>query len=224
RDEKEMKPKEEKEAKPKGEKEAKPKEEKGEEEERLGFAGASQIVDSPELLKLINASAKEQIDAKAFLKARLTDFLINDNDRHAGQWKWAEFPGKKHEWEPIARDRDHAFVSYEGFVSGVAQRVKPGTIPFTGRPIVAGLVAQNEMDVRILSGLERPVWDSVARDVQRRVTDSVIHVAVMSMPVEYRSVAQHMEAVLKERRAALPAAAEQYYRMLAARVQVHGTD
>ena len=48
-----------------------------------------------------------------FLTARLTDFLINDNDRHQGNWKWARLSsGPKDEWEPIARDRDHAFVSF----------------------------------------------------------------------------------------------------------------
>jgi hypothetical protein len=219
---KKAKDEKEKAAKPKDEKEGKPKEEKG--EERLGFAGASKIIDSPELLKLINTDPKEQIDARAFLKARLTDFLINDNDRHAGQWKWAEFPAEKHEWEPIARDRDHAFVSYGGFISGVAEKVKASTVPFSRHVIVPGLIAQNEIDVRLLSGLEKPVWDSIARDLQRRVTDSVIHAAVMAMPVEYRPVAPHMEALLKERRAALPAAAAEYYGMLAERVQVHGTD
>ena len=56
-----------------------------------GWAGASKIIDSPELLKLLNTEAKEHVDARAFLMARLTDFLINDNDRHAGQWKWARF-------------------------------------------------------------------------------------------------------------------------------------
>ena len=52
----------------------------------------------------------------------------------------------------------------------------------------------------------------------------MIHAAVMTLPVEYRSIAPHMEAVLKQRRAAIPAAADQYYRELAARVQVNGTD
>ena len=190
-----------------------------------GWAGASKIIDSPELLKLLNTEAKEHVDARAFLMARLTDFLINDNDRHAGQWKWARFPsGPKTEWEPIARDRDHAFVSYEGVAGKAGGMVKATVIPFTGKPIVAGLTEPNDLDHRLLSGLEKATWDSIAYDLQRRVTDSVIHDAVMALPVEYRSIAPHMEAVLKQRRAAIPAAADQYYRELAARVQVNGTD
>jgi hypothetical protein len=195
------------------------------EADRTGFAGASKIIDSPDLLKLINTDAKEHADATAFLKARLTDFLIGDNDRHAGQWKWARFPSApKTEWEPIARDRDHAFVSYEGVVGSVGRRVRATVVKFRGKPDVAGLTFPNDIDQRLLAGLEKPVWDSVARDIQQRVTDSVIHAAALEMPPEYQSTAPHLEAILKQRRAALPAAAEQYYHTLAERVQVDGTD
>jgi hypothetical protein len=190
-----------------------------------GWAGASKIIDSPELLKLLNNEAKEHVDARAFLMARLTDFLINDNDRHAGQWKWARFPSEpKTEWEPIARDRDHAFVSYAGVVGKAGRVIKKSVVTFNGKPSVPGLTSPNDIDQRLLSGLDKPVWDSIAHDLQRRVTDSVIHAAVLTLPVEYRSIAPHMEAVLKQRRAAIPAAADQYYRELAARVQVNGTD
>jgi hypothetical protein len=190
-----------------------------------GWAGASKIIDSPELLKLLNTEAREHVDARKFLMARLTDFLINDNDRHAGQWKWARFSSEsKTEWEPIARDRDHAFVSYEGVAGSAGRVVKASVVSFTGKPSVRGLTSPNDIDQRLLSGLAKATWDSIAHDLQRRVTDSVIHAAVMMLPVEYRSIAPHMEAVLKQRRAAIPAAADQYYHELAARVLVNGTD
>ena len=193
--------------------------------DRTGFAGASKIIDSPDLVKLLNTDPKEHVDARAFLMARLTDFLINDNDRHAGQWKWARFPsGQKTEWEPIARDRDHAFVAYEGVVGKAARVVRPNVVGFTGTPDVPGLTFPNDIDQRLLSGLEKPVWDSVARDLQRRVTDSVIHAAALAMPPEFSSTAPRLEAILKKRRAAIPKAADQYYRDLARRVQVNGTD
>ncbi len=190
-----------------------------------GWAGASKIIDSPELLKLLNTEAKEHVDARKFLMARLTDFLINDNDRHAGQWKWARFSSEsKTEWQPIARDRDHAFVSYAGVVGSAGRIVKASVVSFTGTPSVRGLTSPNDIDQRLLSGLAKTTWDSIAHDLQLRVTDSVIHAAVMALPVEYRSIAPHMEAVLKQRRAAIATAADQYYRELAARVQVNGTD
>ncbi len=213
---------------PKEAKEAKEaKEEKGEKEEKaaVGFAGASKVIDSDELLKLLNADPKEHADAKAFLKARLTDFLINDNDRHEGNWKWALFPSEsKTEWEPIARDRDHAFVSYEGVVGKFGRMVRGSVVSFSGTPQVTGLTTPNFIDQRLLVGLEKPVWDSIARDLQRRITDSVIVAAAHAMPPEYQSSAPLLITRLKERRAAIPAAADEYYRRLSARVLVHGTD
>ena len=83
-----------------------------------GFGGATKIIDSPALLQLLNGDAREHVDAPAFLAARLTDFLINDNDRHPGNWKWARLPSEPEtQWEPIARDRDHAFIAFDGWSS-----------------------------------------------------------------------------------------------------------
>ena len=190
-----------------------------------GFAGATKIIDSPELLKLLNEDPSEHADARAFLAARLTDFLINDNDRHSGQWKWARMEsGPKKEWQPIARDRDHAFVSYDGFLLRLAAMGRTSLISFGNAPNVAGLTEPRDFDARLLAGLEKPVWDSIALAVQARVTDAVINEAARAMPIEYQASAAKFEAVLIKRRDALPKAADEYYRLLAARVDVHGTD
>jgi hypothetical protein len=190
-----------------------------------GFGGATKIIDSPELLHLLDSDARQHIDAPAFLTARLTDFLINDNDRHAGNWKWARLPsGSRTQWEPIARDRDHAFISYNGVLMRLALLVSPTFVSFGDEPSVAGLTWPRGFDARLLAGLERPVWDSVARALQTRITDPVIDAAVHALPVEYSASAPVMAEALRRRRAALPDAAGEYYRMLAARVVVHGTD
>jgi len=200
--------------------------EKGDGAERLGFGGATKIIDSPELLKLINTEAKERVDERAFLMARLSDFLVNDNDRGtADQWKWARLAsGPKDEWEPIARDRDHAFVSATGFENSIGRLMRVSQVKFDGKIDIPGLTFPNYMDERLFAGLEKPVWDSVARELTRRVTDSVIVAATLALPPEYRSIAPHTIAVLKQRRDAMPAAADEYYSRLAARVEVHGTD
>ncbi len=190
-----------------------------------GFARATKIIDSPELLKLLNEDPGEHADARAFLAARLTDFLINDNDRHSGQWKWARMKsGPKTEWEPIARDRDHAFVSYDGFLLRLAAMGKTSLISFGNAPDVVGLTQPRDFDARLLAGLEKPVWDSIALAVQSHVTNAVINEAARAMPLEYQASVARLEAVLIKRRDALPKAADQYYRLLAARVEVHGSD
>jgi len=190
-----------------------------------GFGGATKIIDSDELVRLMNRDAKEHIDARAFLAARLTDFLINDNDRHSGQWKWARMEsGPKTQWQPIARDRDHALISYDGVLLKLAAMAEATLVSFGNDPNVAGLTWPRDFDARLLGGLEKAVWDSVALAIQGRVTGAVIDSAAAAMPIEYSASASKLKAVLTKRRDALPKAANEYYRMLAARVEVHGTD
>ncbi|HMA45026.1 MAG TPA: hypothetical protein VKO86_13465, partial [Gemmatimonadales bacterium] len=190
-----------------------------------GFAGATKIIDSAELLELLDSDARQHVDAPAFLAARLTDFLVNDNDRHPGNWKWAQLAtGPKTQWEPIARDRDHAFIAFHGWLLSLARLFAPVLVPLGDVPDVRGLTHDKGMDARLLAGLEKPVWDSVAQALQARITDSVIDAAVGAMPIEYQGTAPQLAAVLKKRRDALPRAATQFYRQLAARVEVHGTD
>jgi hypothetical protein len=190
-----------------------------------GFAGATKIIDSEELMKLLSTNAKEHIDTRKFLTARLTDFLINDNDRHQGNWKWARLSsGAKDEWEPIARDRDHAFVSFGGVLIGLGRRAASALVSFGDRPNVAALMAPSGFDDRLLAGLEKPVWDSVTRAFQTRISDSVIDDAVRAMPAGYQSSAAQLASRLKARRAAIPKAADEFYRILAKRVAIHGSD
>jgi hypothetical protein len=190
-----------------------------------GFGGTTKIIDSDELLHLLNSDARQHIDERRFLAARLTDFLINDNDRHPGNWKWARLEtGSKTNWVPIARDRDHAFASYDGVLMAVARWVRPGLVSLGDAADVRGLTVPRMVDARLLGGLEKTVWDSVARVLQARITDGVIDAAAQAMPIEYQASVARLEAVLKKRRDALGSTANQFYQLLAARAEVHGTD
>ncbi len=76
-----------------------------------GFAGASDVIDSDELLKVIEDTPDNQVDTRAFLTARLVDLFLGDWDRHRDQWRWARFGDERpRKWQPIPRDRDQAFV------------------------------------------------------------------------------------------------------------------
>src|SRR6185503_15835815 len=113
--------------------------------------------------------ATQHVNSRAFLTARLVDFLINDNDRHPGNWKWARMSGAKTQWEPLARDRDHAFVSYTGVMMSLVRMTASNLVLLDAAPNVPGLTQPRGLDARLLSGLERPVWDSVATALQGRI-------------------------------------------------------
>lgn len=191
------------------------------------FAGAKKIIDSNDLLDRINMDAENPVDARVLLTARLVDLLIGDNDRHPDQWMWARF-GERNQapWEPIPRDRDKAFVSYEGLVMKIARLALPGLVTFTSRyPDPAALFENaGEFDRRMLGSLDKFVWDSVANNLMRRITDPVIDNAVRAMPREYASGSQETAAKLKARRNGLRGAADRYYDELWRVADIHGTD
>jgi hypothetical protein len=191
-----------------------------------GFAGAIDVIESVDLRSLLDKDAGAPIHARAYLAARLMDMLMGDWDRHPGQWKWARFdasPGAT--WEPLPRDRDKPFISHGGIIKLVG-KVSPNVMTFrTSYPSIRGLTWNAlEFDRRLLGGLEKPVWDSVAQALSRRITDAVIDSAVAWMPVEFRYTAPYLASVLKRRRDQLPLIADRFYRYLAPVLDIHATD
>lgn len=192
-----------------------------------GFAGAVEILDSDELLKKLNEDPRQRVDAHKLLTARLVDFLVNDNDRHRDQWKWIRLQADvRSPWIAVPRDRDKVFVSHEGFLLSAARLVKPNLVSFEGTypnlSALAGKVMQ--FDLRLLAGLEKSDWDSVAKFVTAAVNDSVIDAAMQAMPDEYAPKIAELRAKLRSRRDLLPAAAMRYYSVLAQVVDLHGSD
>jgi hypothetical protein len=80
------------------------------------------------------------------------------------------------------------------------------------------------LDRRLLVGVSRQVWDSLARDLHARLTDGVIDDAVHQLPPEYFAKdGRRLATALKRRRDELPKEAEKLYRFFARDVDVHIT-
>src|ERR1043166_2935022 len=78
---------------------------------------------------------------------------------------------------------------------------------------------------RFLTGLDRPVWDSIAAVLKSRLTDEAIASAVARLPAELRPIdGPRLQGALRARRDHLDQAAATYYRLLAAEVDVYATD
>ena len=194
--------------------------------DKPGFGGAVDIIDSEDLLEKLNEDgASNMIDARALLTARLIDLLIGDNDRHPGQWKWARLKDSDDAlWIPIPRDRDKAFVSYEGALLNLARLALPRLVTYRDTPQTASFYNAVNFDRRLLASMTRADFDSVARFLQRVITDDVINEAIRSMPKEYQSVGPSVMSRLRARRNNLPAAADGYYRGLFSITDLHGSD
>jgi len=197
-------------------------------DEGPGFAGAAKIVGTQELFDRLEKDPDERVDARAFLRARLVDVLLGDWDRHQDQWRWARFADSDTApWAPIPRDRDQAFARYDGLLLDLARLSAPQLVEFSAKyPSVVGLTWNARVvDRRLLSGLEWPVWDSLAAELQGRITDSVIDDAVSRLPLEFRDPnAAWLATALKRRREQLPEEARRFYRMLAAESDVTVSD
>ena len=191
------------------------------------FADASEIIDSEDLLAKLDKDPDTNVDERSFLNVRLLDMMVGDNDRHPLQWKWARMgKGKKEPWEPIPRDRDKVFVSYEGTLLNLARKGQPSLVEFLPVYPDPKALFRNamEQDKRLLGSLDKRVWDSVAVSLQHKMSDAAIDGAVRSMPQEFAASSSQIAQTLHARRDQLPQVADVYYALLWSVADVHGTD
>ena len=193
-----------------------------------GFAGSRKVSGTDKLRDHLEKSPCNRVDARAFLKARLMDFLVNDKDRHYGQWRWARFPdGDCYTWLPIPEDRDQAFIHFEGVAMAIARGRFPIQIKFKEKfPNLIGLTMTGwEIDREFLAELDRATWDSVVSAFRRELPDAVIENAVRRLPPPYYSlIGESLTRALKSRRDALPEFAGRYYEMINRKAEIKTTD
>jgi hypothetical protein len=194
-----------------------------------GFAGSRLISGTERVFEDLEESSKNRVDAREYLKARLLDIYLGDRDRHKGQWRWARFEdGDGFVWRPVPEDRDQAFVKQDGFALWVTRTffVRKFTVFSDHFHNVFGLTWNAwDLDRRILPALERPVWDSVTTDLQRRLTDAAIVEAVKQLPEPYYRInGERLTRSLLSRRDELPKATDAFYRLMIGWVDIHATD
>ena len=194
----------------------------------VGFAGAVELAGTKKLFEHLEHSSHNRVDSRAFLAARLMDVFIGDWDRHQDQWRWARFDsGDVHWWRPIPRDRDQAFARLDGVLIWLTGYYWPQVIGFgDDYPSIWRLTFTGEVpDRRLLVDLEKPAWDSIARRLQARLTDSVIAAAVRRLPPEYfRKSGPALTRALERRRNNLPQVSDRYYALVTGVVDIHATD
>jgi hypothetical protein len=168
-----------------------------------------------------------RVDSREFLTARLIDVLVGDWDRHADQWRWADFgadsmPG----WQPIPSDRDQAFARLDGAVLVAVRSRTPMLTSFrTKYDAPSRLHYQARFADRLfLTELGRMAWDSIAADLAARITDDVIERAGARTPTEVQAIdGDFFISTLKARRDALPQIAGDLYELLAREPYVHAS-
>ncbi|NNE48451.1 MAG: BamA/TamA family outer membrane protein [Rhodothermales bacterium] len=194
-----------------------------------GFAGSTKVSSSSGMFDDLEKDARQRVDAVSFLRARLFDVYVGDRDRHFDQWRWARMENAdgSYRWLPVPKDRDQAFKINDGLMMSLTRIYQRQYVSFSGRyPSIEGASFNGrEMDRRLLVGLKKAVWDSVAADMEQRLTDTVIVEAVSNLPAEiYAFHGKELEDQLKTRRDQLRQMSDDYYSLLAKYVDLHSTD
>ena len=198
------------------------------ESQMAAFLGAAEVIDGFEVVERVMADPSQRVHARSYLTARLIDVLVGDWDRHADQWRWADFasdssPG----WRPIPEDRDQAFGRSDGFLLGIGRKRFPMLTNFRDEydEVARYHYQARFIDRLFLTELERPVWDSIAANLTARLTDDVIADAMARLPTEVQGIDRpFLEPALEKRRNALPRAASKMYELIAREPYVHASD
>ncbi len=191
---------------------------------------APKVANSPKVFEKVRESLKHKVDPFAMSRARLFDFWLGDIDRHEDQWRWGVYKTEKGTlYRPIPRDRDFAFMKADGFIPWVLSRKWAFRLAQHfdyDIKDVAGLGLQGMyIDRSFLTQMTKANWIAIADSMKVSLTDSVIDEAFKDWPKEiYEIDGEIIKAKLRNRRDHLPEYAEEYYTVLAKKVDVLGSD
>ncbi|TMI93778.1 MAG: hypothetical protein E6H08_09995 [Bacteroidetes bacterium] len=176
-------------------------------------------ITTDEMLEKLRTGKQYSVDAKEYLKARLIDWLVADWDRHAEQWRWIERKTVSGiVFYVVPQDRDQAFYRSDGLlVKLVGLFFMPHLDRFNKNARgIKGLSKKSwKLDKQLLSPLSKTDWETVIREFQNKVSDSVIISAVKKQPPEIFAIrGNKLIEKLKSRRDGLLKQAMKYYSFL----------
>ncbi|MFN2423262.1 MAG: hypothetical protein ABR572_05770, partial [Cryomorphaceae bacterium] len=190
---------------------------------------ATAVIDTENLMNILLEKPEESVDIEWYWRTKLVDMLINDWDRHEGQYFWVALEKQGQTiYRPFPVDRDNALFMMDGFIPS---RVNANwSIPQFQHfdydiDLIEGMNFQSmHMDDRILPILDRNDWISIAREVQENITDSVIISAVAKLHnIDSKESNQVILEKLKSRRDKLAEFAARYYEVFAQNLEIIGT-
>ena len=194
-----------------------------------GFAGSRRIVQTPNLFDELEEDPGDRVDHYELLKSRLIDILVGDRDRSENNYLWARFDDVDggNVWRPVPRDRDQAFVQFDGILKRIGRSYDRRLVRFgEDYPDIQALTRNAwDIDRNLLVGLDRATWNATVEEVAALLTDDVIREAVSRMPREhYAILGPDLEAKLRSRRDDLAEAASEFYEIVFEWSDIHATD
>lgn len=207
-----------------------------------GFGYSSKLVSSPKMIKKVLNDNDYTVDQKELVRNRLFDMFLGDWDRHQDQWRWAEYtcgkedhsscnhlPGNETFYIPIPRDRDQAFVKFDGLIPSISNRKwalrQLQTFDYDIRDIKGMNFNGRHLDRSFTTAMSKDDWIAMAKEIQTKLTDDIITDAIKEWPdTIYQLDGEEITAKLISRKNKLQEIAVRYYDVLAKKVDVVGTN
>ena len=193
------------------------------------FGNAKKIIGTEKLFEKLQEDNDRKVDQLAYVSARLYDMMIGDWGRHEDQWRWAEFKDDDDVlYKPIPRDRDQVYTKFDGsrvkLIFSLAGLDHLQSFDYNIEDVTTYNFPARNLDRRLANEVTQDQWLSIAKDLQQKLTDTIISSAVREMPAEvFPYSGEEIIAKLKSRRDKLQEFAKEYYLFLAKEVDVPGT-
>ena len=182
-----------------------------------------------EVMQKLQDESDNSADEKTFLKDRLFDMLIGDWDRHEDQWGWGELKkGDRRIYVPVPQDRDQVYFAHDGKLLNAAIYMSGIHYFQSFKDHISNVKTLNYeergLDRVFTNELSRDEWITIAKNLQKALTDNIIETAVKKLPPEvYSFSGRKITRYLKSRRNQLVKYAKQYYLFLSKEVEIIGT-
>jgi len=172
-----------------------------------------------EMLEKLQADKQYSVDAKEYLRARLIDWLVADWDRHDEQWRWIE---RKTDsgivFYVVPQDRDQAFFKSNGLLMKFfGSFIMPHFDKFNSNAKGIKNLSKKSwaLDKQLLGSLNKTDWETITREFQENISDSVLVSAIRKQPPEIFAIrGNELIEKLKSRRNGLLKQAIKYYSFL----------
>lgn len=190
----------------------------------------NKVLGTEDVIKLLAKDEKYRMDEKAYIRARLFDMLIGDWDRHYDQWKWEQKQdGNYIYFSPIPKDRDQAFVRYDGVLTKLLLKLPPLRHMQSFDEKIKNIKWFNmepyPLDMAFTKASTEKDWLQEAEFIQNNLNSEIINTAFEQLPKEVQN--QDIATIKKNleiRKNDLQKYASQYYKVLHKTVILTGTN
>lgn len=200
--------------------------------EEASLGNAEKMESTSDVYEKLRHKEKVKIDEERYIRTRLFDNIIGDFDRHSDQWRWVyqKLEDGTRYYQPVPRDRDQAFSSFDGFILRTLTTLTPmlrfmQVYKGTYKNIKWFNDAGDEVDRVMLRNDTPDDWQQQADYIKENLTEAVIDEAFKNFPAEVnREKIQEIKQAMLERISKINEQAERMYRNIHKQVIITGTD